>query len=256
MSKNDEDSYNLTAKLVNFSTKPCMYKESEQSFETSFDMEYWPEHSRKLRLWRAISRIDQKTAAHSVRVGNGAYMMAIYFGLSVESAKQIQEDSWLHDIGRLNPALRHIANLCTDLTAVEREEMNKHPIYGSSYLHNIRLYSAARVAEEHHERWDGRGYPYGKYTHGISLPARIVAIVDDWDALTRDRPYRKALDPQDVFESMSQEFGSAYDPLLYNPFCKMVQMDMLIRNEKKRINLDETLFVLPSYDLEELEVGV
>ena len=91
--------------------------------------------------------------------------------------------------------------------------MRKHPIYAYEWLHPIKyLQPALKIPYGHHERWDGTGYPQGLRGDQIPFPARIFAVVDTWDALSSDRPYRKAWKKQRVYDYIEQQSGSHFDP--------------------------------------------
>ena len=104
--------------------------------------------------------------------------------------------------------------------------MRKHPQYAFDLLYPIPyLRSALTVAYCHHERWNGSGYPRGLSGEEIPLPARIFAVVDVWDALLSDRPYRKAWPRKKVLDYLDEQAGILFDPKIVQVFLKMVEAD-------------------------------
>ena len=135
--------------------------------------------------------------------------------------ENIYNASPLHDVGKI--AIRDAILLKPGrLTPEEFEEMKLHTVYGAQtlrqvrqeYPHNAFLNMGIDIAQAHHERWDGSGYPNGLKGEEIPLAARIFAIVDVWDALTSDRPYRAAWSREETFEHISRGAGSHFDPQL------------------------------------------
>jgi HD-GYP domain-containing protein (c-di-GMP phosphodiesterase class II) len=108
----------------------------------------------------------------------------------------------------------------------EWAEMRQHPIYAYELLRQIKfLEPALNIPYSHHERWDGTGYPRGLKEEEIPLEARIFALVDVWDALTSERPYRKALAREEVIQYIRDNSGSHFDPNLSERFIKMIERD-------------------------------
>jgi len=109
------------------------------------------------------------------------------------------------------------------LNDVERRLMEQHPVYAKQMLAQIDfLQPCVAVAYSHHERWDGLGYPEGLKGEEIPLPARIFAVVDQWDALTSDRPYRKAWTRESVIAYFRENSGKIYDPEIVDVFLKVI----------------------------------
>ena len=131
----------------------------------------------------------------------------------------------LHDVGKIHVSTS-ILNKPGSLTEEEFEQIKTHTLEGekiifqmikqtgeAEFLHNAKL-----VAVYHHERWDGTGYPYGLKEQDIPLPGRIMAIVDVYDALVSDRPYRKAMSHEDAVDIITKESGTHFDPLIVEAF--------------------------------------
>jgi HD-GYP domain-containing protein (c-di-GMP phosphodiesterase class II) len=101
--------------------------------------------------------------------------------------------------------------------------MEQHPAYAKQMLAQVAfLQPCLEVAYSHHERWDGLGYPQGLKGEEIPLSARIFAVVDQWDALTSDRPYRKAWTKENVIVYLQENAGKIYDPEIVKVFLKMI----------------------------------
>ncbi|MCD6401429.1 MAG: HD domain-containing protein, partial [Anaerolineales bacterium] len=109
------------------------------------------------------------------------------------------------------------------LTEEEFEVIKKHPGYARQMISKIKfLRPALDIPYYHHERWDGSGYPEGLKGEEIPLAARIFAIVDVWDAMTSDRPYRKAIDEEEVLEHIRQQSGRHFDPQVVDAFFQLI----------------------------------
>jgi HD-GYP domain-containing protein (c-di-GMP phosphodiesterase class II) len=109
------------------------------------------------------------------------------------------------------------------LTDQEWEIMRKHPVYSHDLLSSIEfLEKAIEIPYTHHEKWDGSGYPRGLKGEEIPLTGRIFAVVDCWDALRSDRPYRKAISDLETWEYIRQNSGIAYDPAIVEKFAQLM----------------------------------
>lgn len=104
--------------------------------------------------------------------------------------------------------------------------MHQHPVYAYEWLSAIQyLRPALEIPYAHHEKWDGTGYPRGMEGEQIPLAARIFAIVDVWDALRSDRPYRKAWDKEKTLAHIKEGSGTHFDPRVVDAFIDMIEMD-------------------------------
>jgi putative nucleotidyltransferase with HDIG domain len=171
---------------------------------------------------KALEYRDRETEGHCRRVTSLSMQLADRVGLSDEEITQIQHGALLHDIGKM-AIPDSILFKPGPLDDAEWELMRKHPIYAKEMLESIPfLQSAIAIPYCHHERWDGLGYPQGLKGEEIPLSSRIFTIVDHWEALSSDRPYRKAIPKEQVFVYIKENEGRAFDPHLAEIFLKMV----------------------------------
>jgi len=175
------------------------------------------------RLAKAAESRDEYTGFHIQRISFYSTKIAEHLGLSKDKVELIRYGSPLHDIGKLSIP-DSILLKPAPLYEKEWEIMKMHTIIGAKILEGSKikyLKVAEKIALLHHERWDGTGYPYGLKGKKIPLFARIVSIADVFDALTSDRPYRKALPVEIAFEIIKNEAGSHFDPELVEIFLKI-----------------------------------
>lgn len=169
-------------------------------------------------LAQAAEAKDEVTGNHLQRVRAYSEAMARHLGMSDEEVNEIGYSSILHDVGKLQVP-DAILKKEGKLTEEEWQEMKKHPRGGAAILRDKEFYQMARdIAENHHERWDGTGYPKGRKGEEIPLASRIVTVADVFDALTTSRPYKKAWSHEEAFEKITQDRGSAFDPKVVDTF--------------------------------------
>jgi putative two-component system response regulator len=165
---------------------------------------------------------SNETAHHTVRVGHAAAMLASLAGLDLMESERLRLAVPMHDIGKVGIS-DAILKKQGALDAEEYEIMKSHTTIGHRLLARFRqpvLDMAATVAHEHHEKWDGTGYPRGLRGEEISVYGRIVAIVDVHDALTSNRIYRQAMSSDDVLDIMREGRGTHFDPELLDVFLE------------------------------------
>jgi PAS domain S-box-containing protein/putative nucleotidyltransferase with HDIG domain len=173
-----------------------------------------------LRLARAGEYRDDETFHHTERVGATSAAIAKQLGLDPEQVKLIREAAPLHDIGKIAISDRILLKPGA-LTPEERTEMERHAEAGAQLLSGSRspvLHMAAVIAASHHERWDGTGYPRGLVRERIPFAGRIVAVADVFDALTHDRPYKKAWPVEAAIAEIRRASGSQFDPRVVAAF--------------------------------------
>ena len=171
---------------------------------------------------RALDLRDKETEGHSQRVTNLTVRLAEVIGLNGSALKNAERGALLHDIGKLGVP-DAILLKPGPLTDEEWEVMRRHPVYALEMLSPIEfLTPALDIPYCHHERWDGSGYPRGINGETIPLSARIFAFADVWDALTNDRPYRKAWEIERCINFIREQSGKHFDPQLVEPFLTLV----------------------------------
>jgi diguanylate cyclase (GGDEF)-like protein/putative nucleotidyltransferase with HDIG domain len=164
-------------------------------------------------LAAAVDAKDRYTHGHIRRVQAFAIELAQCMGITQESELMaLRAGALLHDIGKI-AIPEYILNKPTALTDSEYTKMKLHPVVGGNMLKNIEFpYPVLPMVRFHHERWDGNGYPDGLKGEDIPIGARILALVDCYDALTTDRPYRAPMERGELVEFFRKESGKAYDP--------------------------------------------
>jgi putative two-component system response regulator len=169
---------------------------------------------------RALDLRDKETEGHTQRVTEMTQQLARSAGFDEEALLQIKRGSLLHDVGKLGIP-DSILLKPGSLNDEEWVIMRRHPVYAYEWLSVIEyLRVAMEIPYCHHERWDGSGYPRGLRGEEIPLSARLFAVVDIWDALTSDRPYRKALTSEEAWKVISEQSGKQLDPKAVEAFEK------------------------------------
>ncbi len=170
---------------------------------------------------RAMDLRDKETEGHTQRVTEMTVLIANEMGIKDEDIVQIRRGALLHDMGKMGIP-DSILLKPGPLTDEEWVIMKRHPEYAYKMLHKIEyLRPALDIPYYHHEKWDGSGYPQGLKDEQIPLAARIFAVVDVWDALCSDRPYRSAWSKQKVLDYIRSQSGIHFDPEVVEVFLKM-----------------------------------
>lgn len=192
-------------------------------------------------LAMAIDAKDQTTHGHIRRVQHYATTLASAMGITEPKALQaIEAASLLHDMGKL-AVPEHILNKPGPLTDAERSQMERHASIGAEILSEIDFpYPVVPIVRHHHENWDGNGYPDGISGTDIPIGARILSVVDCFDALTSDRPYRPRISADEAFEILCQRSGSMYDPSVVSTFRRI--HDNLTRDQADASTFDRRAF--------------
>ncbi len=183
------------------------------------------------RLGRAAEYKDDETGSHVVRMSHYSRMLAQAAGTHPEWAECLFHAAPMHDIGKIGIP-DYILQKSSDLTPEEWEVMRRHPQIGADIIGNdsAEIQAMARsVALHHHERWNGEGYPRGLAGEAIPLEARIVMIADVFDALTTERPYKKAWPIEDAVKYMRAQSGVLFDPKLLALFFERLPAILAIK---------------------------
>lgn len=197
-------------------------KKAEQQIQ-ALNAELLIAYDETLEGWaRALDLRDNDTEKHSVRVIDLTMELARALGISGQDLIHIHRGALLHDIGKMGIP-DTILLKPGPLTEDEWRVMQLHPVFAYELLSNIPfLKPALEIPYCHHEKWDGSGYPRGLLGKQIPLAARIFSIVDVWDALGTDRPYRKKWEKERIIEYIRRESGTRFDPEIVKLFLKKV----------------------------------
>jgi response regulator RpfG family c-di-GMP phosphodiesterase len=172
-------------------------------------------------LTAALETRDLETHGHSERVVNFSLRLGQELGLDAEQLRSLEFGSLLHDIGKIgvpDAILRKPAKL----TEEEWVRMREHPLHGQKILRGIEfLEGASRVVAQHHEKWDGSGYPLGLSGKQIDLNARIFAVADAFDAITSDRVYRAGRSYDEALAELDAYSGRQFDPHVVEAFRRV-----------------------------------
>ncbi len=195
--------------------KKISLEKSTEELKTAYDA--------TLQGWsNALELREQETAGHSQRVVQTTLKLARQMAVSEENLLDIQRGALLHDIGKMGIP----DNILLKTGPLNEEEwltMRKHPEYAHRLLSIIPyLKQALEIPYFHHEKWDGTGYPWGLKGEEIPLAARIFSIVDVWDALSYDRPYRKAWPKETIMNYIQEQSGKYFDPRVVEEFLSLM----------------------------------
>lgn len=173
-------------------------------------------------LVHALELKDPYTRGHSERVAQYALLIARHLGLDEDELKAIRYGSWLHDCGKIGVS-ENILNSEGPLDEADIHIIRNHPLWGADVARKARLSDMiVNIILSHHERYDGKGYPAGLRAEEIPLEARIVSVADIYDALTTERPYRKAYTLDLALEMLISMKENVLDPKLVECFSSIV----------------------------------
>ena len=190
-------------------------------------------------LTAALETRDSETHGHSERVVSYSLRLGREYGLSRDEMKALEFGSLLHDIGKIGVS-DSILRKPGKLTDEEWVRMKEHPLHGQQILRGIEfLQGAARVVAQHHEKWDGSGYPLGLHDSEIDVCARIFSVADAFDAITSDRVYRRGKSYEAAAEELDEWAGRQFDPKVVEAFHRVPKEDW---EELHRLSL------LPKHD--------
>jgi diguanylate cyclase (GGDEF)-like protein/putative nucleotidyltransferase with HDIG domain len=193
----------------------------------------------------AIDAKDQTAQSHIRRVQVYAAGLAKALGMPAAEIQGVKTAALLHDIGKL-AVPEHILSKPGPLTQEEFQKIRIHPQVGADIISAVPFpYPVAPLILSHHERWDGKGYPQGLKSEEIPLGARILSVVDYFDALTSDRPYHKAMTHDAAIALLNQESGKALDPNVVQMFVRMLpdlaaEAERLENAPGRRLSLEST----------------
>ena len=173
-----------------------------------------------------IDKLGEKcteNTEHARRMSKLSYQVGEKMGLTKHELSNLKMLAIIHDIGKVSIS-REILNKKGPLSSEEWEEVKKHSEAGYRIAHeSFELSSIANYILSHHERWDGQGYPLGKKASDIPRLSRIIAVVDAYDVMTNNQPYKKAISHQEAIKEIKINAGSQFDPDIAKLFCELLQ---------------------------------
>jgi response regulator RpfG family c-di-GMP phosphodiesterase len=188
-------------------------------------------------LTASLEMRDHETHGHSERVVNVSLRLGRELGVVGEQLRSLEFGALLHDIGKIGVP-DAILRKPSPLSEAEWTRMREHPLHGQTILRGVEFLSgASRVVAEHHERWDGSGYPLGLRNEEIDLNARIFAVADAFDAITSDRVYRRGRGHQEVLAELKLFSARQFDPLVVEAFLRVPREEW---DDVRRRSLDVT----------------
>ncbi|MCX5686463.1 MAG: HD-GYP domain-containing protein [Candidatus Omnitrophica bacterium] len=174
-------------------------------------------------LVRVLESRDAYTKGHSDRVAKYAEKIAVEMGLAAQKVELVKEAALLHDIGKLG-VQEMILKKKSELSEEDRQTIRKHPLIGEELLKPVSLNKEMiAVVKEHHERYDGKGYPDGLAGDKIDILAAIVSAADSYDAMTSHREYRKNLDKDEAIEQLRKNSGLQFNPRVVEAFVRVLE---------------------------------
>jgi putative nucleotidyltransferase with HDIG domain len=211
MRTNDE----ISILTESFNSMVASLHQSQKELLTAYDntLEGWA---------KALELRDKETEGHSQRVIELTIQLATEMGIHGETLANVRRGALLHDIGKMGipDAILHKKGR---LTEEEMIIVRNHPKFAYDMLKEIDYLKAAlEIPVCHHEKWDGTGYPRGLKGNEIPIAARMFAIVDVWDAMTSDRPYRKAIPREEVLSYLTDQRGQYFDPNVADVFIRIL----------------------------------
>jgi HD-GYP domain-containing protein (c-di-GMP phosphodiesterase class II) len=175
-------------------------------------------------LVNALEASDKFTKGHSERVRHLSLELGRHIGLDFRELEILEQASILHDIGKIGIE-SFILQKQGKLTPSEYRMIKAHPLIGEEILEPIdTLVEVRQIIIQHHERFDGKGYPYGLKCDELSLKAKILSVVDSFDAMMSDRPYRKAISIQKIKEEVIAHSGTQFDPYVVESFIELLDL--------------------------------
>jgi HD-GYP domain-containing protein (c-di-GMP phosphodiesterase class II) len=210
-------------------TEPAIfYAEEETEFIYVSSQPVFHHYSKAVRdtmeLAVSVEKKDGYTSDHCQRIMKYSMLVGEKLELNSHELLVLNLAAFLHDVGKVNIS-DSILRKPGKLSDEEWFEMKKHPLYGYELLKNTKfplLEEAAEIVVQHHERYDGFGYPYGLKGEDIHIAAAIISVVDSYDAMTTDRVYRERLTRQEALQEISINKGKMYHPIVVDTFLALI----------------------------------
>lgn len=225
LKKNDFFSAKNLQEVINFTAKTEVMI---LSISTAPTFHYLSNIISDLRkIGAAVEQKDRYTYNHSARVSNYAVKTAAKMKFSKQKMENLYLASILHDIGKINIP-EEVLKKPGKLTDEEFALIKKHPGDGAAMIRETPYADLADIVEQHHERVNGRGYPFGLKGADILLEAKIIGVCDTFDAMTEDRAYRQAFSVDYALDEIKQLAGIQYDPEVVEAFVQVIKEEKLI----------------------------
>jgi response regulator RpfG family c-di-GMP phosphodiesterase len=192
-------------------------------------------------LVQALETRDFETAGHSERVVTFSLRLGHEVGLSRDGMRDLELGALLHDVGKIGvpDAILHKPS---DLDETEWAKMRLHPLHGQNILRNIPfLKGAARIVAQHHERWDGSGYPKALRGEAIDIGARIFAVIDAFDAMISERVFRDSKTYEEARSEIEKYAGTQFDPMVVEAFKHVPKEDWEILLDRSLLEKEKTV---------------
>jgi HD-GYP domain-containing protein (c-di-GMP phosphodiesterase class II) len=175
-----------------------------------------------LKMAESIDYRDTGTYEHSKRIADLTKQLATAMGLLPEHISEIVLASRVHDLGKIGVS-NEILLKAGPLTPEERSVIEEHPVIGANILSSYSAFQGSlTIVRHHHERWDGKGYPDGLRGEEIPLGSRLLTVVDSFDSMTADRPYRRGMSVNIAVERLKDGMGTQFDPQICAAFIRML----------------------------------
>jgi response regulator RpfG family c-di-GMP phosphodiesterase len=186
------------------------------------------ESSYRMTLQAIVKALEQReleAEGHSERMVTFSLRLGFEMGLDQEALRDLELGTLLHDVGKIAVS-DHILKKPDTLSKAEWSAMKRHTIYGHDIIRNIPfLDGASRIVAQHHECWDGTGYPYGLRGEQIDVGARILSVIDAFDAMISDRVYRKGRGYREALAEIEKYSGTQFDPIVVDAFRQVPKED-------------------------------
>ncbi|MHB1419739.1 MAG: HD domain-containing phosphohydrolase [Bacillota bacterium] len=207
-------------------------------------------------LMRVVELRDPYNTGHMERVGNYAAALARQLGMPQRKIEELRLAGYLHDVGKIGVP-QEVLNKRLKLSEKDLVEIKKHPVIGAEIIHSIpELRSLAAAVRYHHERLDGSGYPEGIPGDVIPYEAKLLAVVDVYEALLSQRAYHEPVSPREALEVLRVEARGRLDPKIVDAFCDVVRNDPFLLAEINPARLSHLPLKSPNYLLTRRETEI
>lgn len=194
------------------------------------DIKFEIDYQRILITMSLLKTVEDSdyTQKHSLRVGRLVKLVAQELGLDLKTANLVTRAAYFHDVGKIKIP-KEILFKKGKLTEKEIKRIEKHPKDSADILRSLGMNAEAEIVEQHHEKINGTGYPNGLKGDDFNGLAQILAIVDEYDAMTADRPYRKGFAPKNVLIHMYSRAGKEYELFILQALHRVLEKEKILQ---------------------------